>query len=148
MISTKKYIIPIIITFILAGLASSNTWLDRDTSTGLPESGFYSPSFKPTNQTAIEIIKSPIFRYIGEEASLGTGVNATAPASSQKITNVSTSNATTYVILGNSTNSTAQMGLDFSGAVERNLKYAENSSTIKVGKNGKWVPMSLPWLVS
>jgi hypothetical protein len=145
--STRKYIIPIIIISAFIGTSSSNFWSDQDTTTGLSEGGFYSPVFKPANQTPVEIIQSPFFRYVGEEASLGTGVNATAASAGSGIANVTTSNSTIYVISSKGNTSTAQMSLDFNGGVERNLRYAENSSTIKIGQDGKWVPVSLPWMV-
>ncbi len=141
-----RYIIPIAMLFVLAGLSSGTMWLYTDPVffNGLPssttsysfeyQSGSNS-AFKPLELTPFEIINSPLFPMLGRGFSMNTST-------------VQEQSKTTVVSLGSSGKlDTTPPQLTFSGSTENNLKYAQSKSSLRVGQGGTWTNLNNPGLL-
>ncbi len=144
----RRYIIPIAMLFVLAGLSSGTMWLYTDPTffSGLPSGttatsfGYQSQSspigtFKPLDLSPFEIINSPLFPMLGH----GFSINTSSGQDQSK---------TTVVSLGSSgkLDSTPPQ-ITFSGGMENNLKYAESKSSLRVGQGGTWANLNNPGLI-
>jgi len=142
----RRYIIPIAMLFVLAGLSSGTMWLYTDPTffSGLPSStapysfeyqSGSSGSFKPLELSPFEIINSPFFPMLDHGFSMNTSA-----AQEQ--------NNSPVVILGSSgelDNTPPQ--ITFNGGLENNLKYAESKSSLRVGQGGTWTNLNNPGLL-
>jgi hypothetical protein len=145
-----RYLIPIAILFMLAGMASATMWLYTDPTFFTMEaqsntadyqlsyvgSGFSSNemgTFKPANMSPFEIINAPFFPLI----SGGLGITLTPSQNTTRPVEIRSTG---------SLDSTPPQ-LTFSGGMEDNLRYAQSKSSIKIGQSGSWTNLDNPWLV-
>lgn len=140
----KRYLIPIAMFFVIAGLASGTMWLYVDptffsgqSSSTIPYSFQYQSdmgSFRPLDLSPFEIINSPFFPMLGH----GFSINA---SSRQNQSN------TQVISLGSVGRVDSTPQVTFEGDLENNLRYAESKSSLRVGQGGNWSNLNTPWLI-
>jgi hypothetical protein len=129
-----KYLIPIAMLLMLAGMASGTMWLYDDDFFMLGPQ-VKAPTFQPASLSPFEIINAPFFPLLGEGFK-----TSPIPLKLGNSTNVIEISST-----GKATSLPPQM--TFSGNLENNLKYAQTKSSLRVGASGSWNNLNTPWLI-
>jgi hypothetical protein len=127
-----KYLIPMAIIFVLAGSALGTMWLNDDSTFFQMGTSTQSASFKPANMPVLEIIDSPFFPLLGHGF-------YNDPIS------VNLTNKTSTIQIGSKSPSAhPPVSVTFGGHLEKNLKYAQSKSSLRVSPQGSWMTLNTP----
>jgi len=127
-----KYLIPMAIIFVLAGSAFGTMWLYNDPTFFQMGTPTQSASFKPANMPALEIIDAPFFPLLGQGF-----YNDAIP--------VNITNKTSTIYIGSkSPSALPPVSATFGGHLEKNLKYAQSKSSLRVSPQGSWMSLNTP----
>jgi hypothetical protein len=127
-----KYVIPLAMLFIMVGSAFGTMWLYTDPTFFQMGTPLQNAPLKSTNVPNLEIVGAPHFPLLGQ----GFYKDAIP---------VSFANNTNTIQIGSmGQSSMAPVSVTFGGHLEDNLKYAENRSSLRVGRTGFWTTINTP----
>lgn len=127
-----KYLIPMAIVFVLAGSALGTMWLNNDPTFFQMGTPAQSTSFKPANMPVLEIIDAPFFPLLGQ------GFYKDAMP-------VNLTNKTSTIQIGSQSPSAhPPLSVTFGGHLEKNLKYAQSKSSLRISPEGSWMTLNTP----
>jgi hypothetical protein len=127
-----KYAIAIAVLLMLAGTGLATMWLYDDPMFFQTSYPAQAASFKPADISILEIIDAPYFPLLGQSFY----TNAIP---------VKLSNNTNIIQIGSKgLGSISPIPVTFGGHLEKNLKYAQSKSSLRVGQQGSWSTLNAP----
>jgi hypothetical protein len=129
-----RYMLPVTLICLLMGIVSGTIWLNPEPYYMQLGPQYSEPFLQPKNLTPLEIVNSPLFPLLGQgftPFSMPVEIQPLGPAE----------------VKATGTLDASPMPVTFSGELEKNLRYAQTRSSLRVGQAGNWTTMSFPWLV-
>jgi hypothetical protein len=127
-----KFLIPLVMLFIMAGSALGTMWLYTDPTffqTGTP---VQNASLMRANVPNLEIVGAPYIPLLGQ--------GFYKDAIPVRLTN----NTNTIQIGSKGPSAMAPVSVTFGGHTEDNLKYAQSRSSLRIGQPGSWTTLNTP----